>query len=308
MTNKSSVGELSRPVNIEEVCARLAGFRSPQAAAAVSELRARPDDVFISTYSKSGTTWMQQIVHQLRSGCSTDFEEISCVVPWLESAVDMNIDPHADQPFRFRAFKCHLLHKDLPVGGRYITVFRDPIDVLSSFYRFFEGWWFEEGSINIDEFAATLYIQGSAAGRHWDHLVDWWHKIDSEDTLVLCYEDMLLAPDKAVEVVADFLKLDISDAALQCAVNNCSREYMLKNSHQFDEHVLRDIRDPVWGLPPGGASGKVAGKSHASSKPSDETLRALDDVWQKTVGQSLGFEHYAAFRGALPNVLGVVRG
>ncbi len=303
MTNAS---RLSRPITIDDVRARLANFRSAEAAAAQSAHRARADDVYISTYSKSGTTWMQQIVHQLRSGCTTDFEEISCVVPWLESAVDVGIDPHADQPFPFRAFKCHLLYRDLPKGGRYITVFRDPLKVLSSFYRFFEDWWFEKGSITIDEFATALYIEGSASGRHWDHLVDWWPRIESEDTLVLSYEDMLQAPDKAVDVVAGFLKLDLDSATLINAKRNSSRDYMLKNKRQFDEHVLRDKRDHIWGLPPGGGSGKVAGSGETIA-PAPETLQALTDVWQETVRRELGFDNYHDLRCALPNLLNVDR-
>ncbi len=302
----SSAGVLTRPNNIEEVCSRLASFRSAEAACAIKDFAARADDVFISTYSKSGTTWMQQIVHQLRSECSTDFDEISCVVPWLESAIDMNIDPHADQPYSFRAFKCHLLYQDLPKGGRYITVLRDPEKVLSSFYRFFDGWWFERGSVSIDEFAATLYMRGSAAGRHWDHLIDWWKRKDSADTLVLSYEDMLKAPDKAVEVVADFLDISLGKNLLETAKVNSSIEYMLNNSRQFDEHVLREIRDPIWGLPPGGTSGKVAKKTNAV-KPSAKTIAALDEIWSETVGEALGFADYHALRSSLPNVLGVDR-
>lgn len=298
--------KLSRPICIEDVCSRLENFRSAEAAAAQLSHKARADDVYISTYSKSGTTWMQQIVHQLRSGSETDFDEISCVVPWLESAVDIGINPHADQPYPFRAFKCHLLYRDLPKGARYITVFRDPVKVLSSFYRFFEGWWFEPGSISIDEFAYTLFMQGSASGRHWDHLVDWWQKVDSSDTLVLCYEDMLQAPDKSVEVVAEFLQLDLTEADLTAAKSNSSREYMLSNSHQFDEHVLRNRRDHLWGLPPGGSSGKVGGIA-SETEPSAATLQELDKIWFDTVENALGFASYHELRCALPNVLEVKR-
>lgn len=302
----SETVRLVRPVCIEDVCKRLCNFRSAEAAAAQASHTAIADDVYISTYSKSGTTWMQQIVHQLRSGGDTDFEEISCVVPWLESAVDIGINPHAHQPYSFRAFKCHLLYSDLPKGARYITVFRDPLKVLSSFYHFFEGWWFEPGSVSIDEFALALYMKGSASGRHWDHLLDWWQKVESTDTLALCYEDMLLAPNQSVEVVAEFLQLTSGKADMEVAKHNSSRDYMLDNSHQFDEHVLRDKRDHIWGLPPGGSSGKVVGRVK-SVQPSQEVLEQLDEIWRDTVERVLGFKNYHELRCALPNSLEVDR-
>ena len=106
--------EGTRPRSMDEVLERLANFRSAEAAAAPSKLNVRKSDVFIATYSKSGTTWLQHIVHQLRSAGDLDFEEISCVVPWLESSIDIGIDPCAEQPYSFRAFKSHLTFSELP--------------------------------------------------------------------------------------------------------------------------------------------------------------------------------------------------
>ena len=45
-------------------------------------MKPRPDDVFVVTYPKCGTTWMTQICHQLRTGGSDDFGEITEVCPW----------------------------------------------------------------------------------------------------------------------------------------------------------------------------------------------------------------------------------
>ena len=46
------------------------------------EFKPRSTDAFVVTYPKCGTTWVQQIMHGLRSNGSMAFGEITEVVPW----------------------------------------------------------------------------------------------------------------------------------------------------------------------------------------------------------------------------------
>ena len=62
----------------------------------------RSDDVLVVTSPKCGTTWMQQILHQLRSGGDMSFDEINDVVPFLENAYDTEIDLEAEHSFQPR--------------------------------------------------------------------------------------------------------------------------------------------------------------------------------------------------------------
>ena len=52
----------------------------------------RSSDILIVTPMKCGTTWLQQIAHQLRN-----FKEMTEVVPYIESAPDMRLDLEAEQ-------------------------------------------------------------------------------------------------------------------------------------------------------------------------------------------------------------------
>lgn len=285
---------------------RIESFRSEASLRRGLEITVRPDDVFISTYSKSGTTWLQHVVHGLRSNGSMDFDEISAVVPWLESAVDVGIDPDADQAWSPRAFKAHLTWDRIPKGGRYVTAFRDPATVLPSFYRFFEGWWFTAGTVSIEEFAFEFYMGGSESGRHWDHLTSWYPQVGQPDVLALAYEDMVEQPDRVPPLIARFLDIELDRATMAKVVEQSSRAFMAAHQRQFDEHLTRDALDARWGLPPGEATTKVQAGPQ-DDELSQDILDALHSLWAATVEPKLGLDSYAAFRRSLPNPLGAAR-
>jgi hypothetical protein len=62
-------------------------------------------------------------------------------------------------------YKSHLSFHEIPKGAKYICSFRHPDAQLLSFFRFLEGWWFEKGSLGLEEFAgfAVLRIQKTLA-------------------------------------------------------------------------------------------------------------------------------------------------
>ena len=113
---------LRRPASIAELRAANEKFATEAGVATGLAYRPESTDVFVTPYPKCGTTWVQQIVHGLRTGGSMDFDEITAVVPWLELASDMGMDVHAPQMASPRAFKSHLSYDEIPKGGRYINV------------------------------------------------------------------------------------------------------------------------------------------------------------------------------------------
>ena len=202
-------GSSGRAKSIEEFVEMGTKFVTDEGYEAGLKFRPRPGDVIISTYAKCGTTWLQQIAHGLRTRGSMDFEEISQVSPWIEMAGDLSWDLEADQPGDMRLFKAHLSWEDVPKGCRYICAFRNPVDVVGSYYRFFEDWWFEPGSIDLDEMTRTLFVNAPAGFGYWHHLITWWEQRDNPDVLLLCYEDMLEDLPGTVRTVADFMGIPL---------------------------------------------------------------------------------------------------
>ena len=62
----------------------------------------QPGDVFITSWAKSGTTMTQQMFHQLRMIAATgksdmDFDDISRMTPWEDTALILDMDMNAPQ-------------------------------------------------------------------------------------------------------------------------------------------------------------------------------------------------------------------
>lgn len=276
-----------RPRTIAELEA-LDGFVTNAGLQRGLGFRPDPTDIFISPYAKCGTTWMQQVVHGLRSGGSMDFAEITEAVPWLELAQDMGVDLAAPQAAAPRVFKSHLAWDEIPKGGRYIVVFRDPVDAMLSLHRFFEGWWFEAGAITIDDFAG--YYLGRRGGGYWGHAASWWRQRGREDVLLVTFEEMKRDLAGVVDQVAAFMGgFDAATRAI--ATKQAGFEFMKRHAGQFDDHLVRQARDIACGLPPGGSATKIDTGRAGAAAPR-EIRRAFDSRWQETMAREFGLASY----------------
>lgn len=296
------MAEPKRATSIAEIGSKFENFRTAEGEAHGMAYQPEPTDIFIVTPAKCGTTWMQQIVHGLRTRGSMDFDEITRVVPWVEMAKDMGIDIYKPQVANPRAFKTHKNLNDLPQGGKYISVIRDPKDAMLSLYRFFEGWIFEPSSISIDEFALDFYIGTDGRG-YWDHIKALWARRDDKNVLPLCYENLKQDLPAAVERVAEFMEIELDDELKDVVVQQSDFKFMNEHNHKFDDHIVRDTRNEVCGIPADGATSKVkSGKvGQGKLQVSKEVMDEFERVWQKEITATLGLQSYEELRQVLVN-------
>lgn len=288
------MSERTRPRTLAEMRERLDRFYSDEGEAYARSFRPRPDDVFVMTYPKCGTTWTQQIVHGLRTGGSMDFEEISCVVPWVETAHEMGIDLEAQQP-EPRAYKTHYNWNDVPKGGRYIIVVREPADTLLSRYKFIGSMFFDPSCVSLEEFAEEDFI---GSGRYWDHILSWWERRNDENVLPLAYEDMQQDSRAAIVRIALFIGIEPEPALVDLVARQSSFAFMKAHESQFDDHVLRVILEERLMLPPSPQFTKVnTGKSGNALSP--ELRAKLDAVWQEKIAGAIGVGSYEELRGEI---------
>lgn len=266
---------------------------------ALGSYRPRPTDVLITPYSKCGTTWLQQIFHTLRTRGDFDFDDISRVVPWIETAVVAGLDLEAPQRAEPRGFKSHLDYGRVPKGARYIVAFRDPKDALVSLHKFMEGWFLEPGAVPIADFAENWIARdadGANGGGYWTHLLSWWNQRDNPQVLVLSYEQMSAEPEATIRRVAAFAGLPLDDELMALTLERSSFDFMLAHKDRFDDLLMRTASEARCNLPPGSDTAKVRkGRSggHKAELP-PQIAEALDAKWREMVEPTTGFADYAA--------------
>ncbi len=268
---------------------------SEDLVSSIGAYRPRPSDIVISPFSKCGTTWLQQTFHCLRTRGDMDFDDISRVVPWIETAAALGLDLEAQQRAEPRGFKSHLGYTAMPKGARYVVALRDPKDALVSLYRFMEGWFFEPGAVSIAEFAKLRIVQRPDGSDYWSHLISWWEQRENPAVLLMSYEQMSADPAAAVRRLADFCGIALDADLLALTLERSSLDFMLRHKDRFDDLMMRRASEVRCNLPAGSDSAKVrkgiVGGGRLELPP--EVGAALDAMWAQTVAPRLGFADYA---------------
>jgi hypothetical protein len=188
------------------------GFRMPMGFPAEGfesgqRYRASPGDVFVVSYPKCGTTWVQYIVYLLVNDGRplAAGQRLDDVFPHLEEVGGERVR-ELPQP---RLIKTHLKFDRAPwsAQAKYVHVVRNPFDCAVSFYHHTRGF------VRHYDFAAgtwdtffECFVRGEVDfGDYFDHLLSWWPRRAEPNVLLLVYERMLAAPGAAVQAIAAFL-------------------------------------------------------------------------------------------------------
>jgi len=276
-------------------------FVPDEIGASIANYRPRPSDVVITPYGKCGTTWLQQIFHTLRTRGDFDFDDISRVVPWIETAAATGLDINAEQRAEPRGFKSHLDYGRVPKGARYIVSLRHPYDACVSFFHFMTGWFIEPGAVSLEEFAHMYVARAGLETDYWHHLVSWWSERDNPDVLVLAYEQMNADPEGTIRKVAAFSGIPLDDQLLALTLERSSFDTMMKNKDKFDDLLMRTASETRCNLPPGSDSAKVrkGGSGQGKAELTPALLALLDEQWAKIVAPATGFADYGALQAEI---------
>jgi hypothetical protein len=212
----------------------------------------RPDDIFVATYPRSGTSLMQATLHHLAPGHQVDFQHIDEVSPFLEKA--LQAQRSLDELPSPRVFKTHLpcrLVTQWP--GRYVYVSRCGRDVLLSYYHFFAA--YVDSTIRFESFFKMFLTGNVQYGSWFRHVLEWETLRGSETAHFVRYDQLVTNPQECLESLTLFLGWQPSEAQSQHAIEKTRFSFMQQQEGRFappnSRHVplgsfVRQGKSGIW--------------------------------------------------------------
>ncbi|KAJ2975131.1 hypothetical protein NQ176_g5689 [Zarea fungicola] len=227
----------------------------------------RNDDIIITTYAKSGTTWMQQIVGQLTQGASPTLS-VGELSPW----VDLRVVPRNEmlqmlesQQHR-RFIKTHL-----PVDGltwspdvKYLYVARDARDMIWSLHHHFTVatpvfWNIINETPGLvgppmahppkdprDLFLDLLEddTRTTIPWPYWSHTRSWWAVRNQPNVLFVHFADLKKDLEGEMRRIAKFLDIsNLSDDEWKAAVEHSTFAWMKEHAELPSPGLVDQVFD-----------------------------------------------------------------
>lgn len=186
-------------------------------------------DLVVSTFSKSGTTWMQWILYQLTTDGSLDFDHLFDVSPWVWYATLREVPP-ARVPAP-RILKSHDDYRRFAGGrrGRFVFVLRDGRDVCISLFHHRRNFKRYDGSFeeHFDHFLDNTEY-------NWfDHLRPWLENRRGLSILYVRYEDLKRDFEGTVRRLAVDCGIAANDDVMARVIERCGFAFMKQHEPKF---------------------------------------------------------------------------
>ncbi|XP_063822170.1 sulfotransferase 1E1-like [Ostrinia nubilalis] len=249
------------------------GYRKE--AAKIYNMPLRLDDIWVVSFPRSGTTWVQEMVWMIAK--DFDYETSKDVLlvnrfPFLEANVinsdkalkkikelsagkeedikvflSSEVDLAADRPSP-RFFKSHL-PPSLLATSRVVYVARDPRDVAVSYYYHYKLFAFFGYFGNFKQFWESFVKGDVDYCPYFEQLKEVWGQRHHANLLILFYEDLIKDLPGGIRRVARFLGKEPSEAQVRALSEHLKFDNFKKNksvnnepfTHLSDKNVAKTV-------------------------------------------------------------------
>jgi len=210
------------------------------------DFKSRPDDIFVCTPAKCGTTWTQTIVANLLFPDANFPAPVMQMSPWIE----MKMNPVEDMQAKLEAqthrrfMKSHTPADGIPWfdDASYLFVCRDGRDAFMSLVNHMDRMIFTEamneqaikdGIPPMPEVAGDVhqfFNRWLEEGEQFFELVNsYWERKDQENLLLVHFNDLKRDLNSEMRRIADFLGIEIPETAWPDVVARCTFDNMREN-------------------------------------------------------------------------------
>ena len=204
----------------------------------------RPDDIFVCTPAKCGTTWTQTIVASLLWPDGKAPDAVWNLSPWIDAQfvpIDVVLARLERQTHR-RFMKTHTPADGFPMwdDAKYIFVARDARDAFMSFCHHREIF-NEDTRVSLNRRALEdgvppmppwdgdvhgFFGSWLAEGSIFRHVSTFWALRHQPNVLLVHYNDLKRDLGAEMRRIADFLDISVPDAKWPAVVERCTFESM----------------------------------------------------------------------------------
>jgi hypothetical protein len=221
--------------NSEEVISRLRKYKY------FREFEERDDDVYIATYLKSGTTWMQMILFQMLHEGGDSFGHIYDVSPWPgNESVSGKSAQRVNQLPSPRILKTHNIYSDFrkDVKGKFIYIFRNGIDVAASVYHHDKNYVDPDLTFNM---SFRKYFENEE--ENWFLFNQAWLENSNRFTILyLSYERLKVDFAGCINEIALFLGITLNEEIRGRINTYATFQHMKKIEHKFGVKPIKESR------------------------------------------------------------------
>lgn len=212
----------------------------------------RRNDIVLSAYPKSGSTWVEHILLYLIQGVETKLlvDEFSSWVeyryirnrPGAPYPIDMFKKDINDRTFQ-RVFKTHLPPSHVPYYGNvlYLIVGRDARDVFMSYFNhwYIRGWIPDTNDLSTywqlwikNTLPQDKFVIPSREGRHpfFDFYQHWWEHRKLNNVLLITHDELKTFPKRTIIKIAKFIQIKMDRLDFDAVAHRTSFEYMQANA------------------------------------------------------------------------------
>ena len=192
----------------------------------------RDEDIYVVSFLKSGTTWMQQTLYQLTTSGEMNFKHIYDVSPWLRNlSFTSSPLPNLPSPRIIKSHDPYPLFKKVK-KGKFIFLLRNGMDVAASLYHHRKD--YNDNKITFDKSFDLSFVQ-SGQENWFEFNREWLQNINKHNILCVRYEDLKTDFDSTLHQIAAFLSFNPNAETIARVKARASFEFMKLHETKFGE-------------------------------------------------------------------------